>query len=260
MLLMQRLGLSSTDIDFMTNQRDVEFCQLKFNLRQARITGNDAKAEKILKDNADIISKLDPIERQTFDFMEICLKVDKKEMSNEEALHRLVDILKVTHPLYTPENLPQFLSYEDILLLNKIAIMYDLLGDRNKAIEILYHIKEFYDKQVCDIEEALRTQTMILYNLSKVLGLAGRYAECIHICELGIKLAHETDRRKYLQNAYYNMSWCMYYRNNPGDYEASIYYMKLAYYSAWVLGKKDSVEKYAKIILDRYKIKVESLI
>lgn len=151
------------------------------------------------------------------------------------------------------------MTYEEILLLNNIAIQYAHLGDIETAIKLLYHIKIFYGKQVCDIEEALRTKSMVLYNLSKYLGLVERYDECISVCGEGIKLATETGRCLDLSNTYYNLSWSLYHRNKPGDKEASLYYMKLAYYNACTMNKKASIEKYSKVILDRYDIIVESL-
>lgn len=257
--ILQRLGLSGSDILFATTGSELIYNQLKFDIRQAYILEDYNKAEKILSDNKEAISKLPPANKQTFETIDILLKINRRELSDEEALSRLEAAIRLTCPKYTKDNPPGFLTYEEILLLNNIALRYAHLNDSETAIRLLYHIKNFYDKQVCDIEETLRTKSMVLYNLSKYLGLVKRYDDYISICGEGIKLATETGRCLDLSNTYYNLSWSLYHRNKPGDKEASLYYMKLAYYNACTMNKKVSIEKYSKVILDRYDITVESL-
>lgn len=257
--ILQRLGLSGSDILFATTGSELISNQLKFDIRQAYILEDYKKAEKILSDNKELISKLPPADKQTFETIDILLKINKRELSGEEALNQLEAAIRLTCPKYTKDNPPEFLSYEEILLLNNIALRYVHMGDMETAIKLLYHIKNFYDKRVCDIEETLRTKPMVLYNLSKYLGQLEKYSECISVCEEGIELATKTGRSSCLPQTYYNISWSLYHRNKPGDKESSLYYMKLAYYSACTMNKKAAIEKYAKVILDRYNITVESL-
>lgn len=257
--ILQRLGLSGSDILFATTGSELICNQLKFDIRQAYILEDYKKAERILSDNKELISGLPPADKQTFETIDILLKINKSELSDEEALSRLEAAIRLTCPKYTKDTPPEFLTYEEILLLNNIALRYAHLGDIETTIKLLYHIKSFYDRNVCDIEEALRTEPMVLYNLSKYLGQLEKYTECISACEEGIRLAIETGRCSYLSQTYYNLSWSLYHRNKPGDKEASLYYIKLAYYNACCMMKKTSVEKYAKVILNRYNITVESL-
>lgn len=257
--IIQRLGMSGGEIILMANEKQLTFSRLKFDIRQAYIQENYEEAKKILRDNRDQISKLSPFDRQTFETIDILLKIRDKEYGESEALERLEAALKLTYPKYTKDILPSLFTYEEILLLNNIAIRYANLGNLKTAIDMLYHIKDFYDKRVCDIEEALRTEPMVLYNLSKYLGLSEKYTESIRVCEEGIKLAAETGRCSCLPQTYYNLSCGLYYRNRPGDMEASLEYMKLAYYSARSMMLKESKDKYAKVILDRYNMIIESL-
>jgi len=257
--ILQRIGLSSSEMFLAANDKHLFFSQLKFDIRQAYIQENYEEAKKILRDNRDQISKLSPFDRQTFETIDILLRIRDKQCGESEALERLEAALRLTYPKYSKDNLPRLFTYEEILLLNNIAIRYAHLGDLNTVIDMLYHIKDFYDKKVCDIEEALRTKPMVLYNLSKRLGQAKKYTECISVCEEGINLATKTGRCSCLPQTYYNLSCCLYYRNRPGDMEASLEYMKLAYYSAKGMMRKESEEKYAKLILERYNILIESL-
>lgn len=257
--ILQRLGLSGSDILFATTGSELICNQLKFDIRQAYILEDYKKAGKILSDNKELISKLSSADKQTFETIDILLKINKSELSDEEALSQLEAAIRLTCPKYTKNNPPEFLTYEEILLLNNISLRYAHLGDLDTAIKLLYHIKSFYGRQVCDIEETLRTEPMVLYNLSKYLGQIEKYSECISVCEEGIELATKTGRSSCLTQTYYNISWSLYHRNKPGDKESSLYYMKLAYYSACTMNKKVAIEKYAKVILDRYNMTVESL-
>ena len=254
--ILQRLGLSGSDILFATTGSELIYNQLKFDIRQAYILEDYNKAEKILSDNKELISKLPPADKQTFETIDILLKINKSELSDEEALSLLEAAIRLTCPKYTKDTPPAFFTYEEILLLNNIALLYAKLGDMETAIKLLYHIKNFYDRQVCDIEEALRTEPMILYNLSKCLGLSKKYSECISICEEGIKLATETGRCPCLPQTYYNLAWSSYYRNRPGDRVASQEYLKQAYHGAKFMMREVSAEKYAQRLKEWFNIDV----
>jgi|GEM_PF-1195478 transcriptional regulator with XRE-family HTH domain len=254
--LLQRLGLSGSEMLFATTGVELIYNQSRFDIRQAYISGDYRKSEKILSENKKLISKLSPTDKQTFETIDTLLRISRSEFSDEEALNRLEAVIRLTCPKYTKDTPPAFFTYEEILLLNNIALLYAKLGDMETAIKLLYHIKNFYDRQVCDIEEALRTEPMILYNLSKCLGLSKKYSECISICEEGIKLATETGRCPCLPQTYYNLAWSSYYRNRPGDRVASQEYLKQAYHGAKFMMREVSAEKYAQRLKEWFNIDV----
>lgn len=169
--ILQRLEMSDSEINILTNGEDIELAQLKFNIRQAQILNDYSKVHFILQKNEAAISKLNPVSRRSFDIAHAIIRSKQKEVSKEEALAVFKDLMRMIHCKYSPDNLPVLLSYEEIILLNNIAWYYNEIGKSETAINVLYHVKEFYDSCVCDIEEALRTQPMTLYNLSKLLGL-----------------------------------------------------------------------------------------
>lgn len=255
--IMQRLGLSGSEIILAVNKKQLVFSRLKFDIRQAYIQDDYKEAERILQENKKQISELTPFDRQTFETIDILLKIRNNEYAENEALELLEAALRLTSPQYTKVNLPMLFTYEEILLLNNIAIRYAHLGDLKTAVYMLYHIKEFYDKKVCDIEEALRTEPMVLYNLSKYLGLAGRIDECLAICERGINIGVKTRRCSSLAKTLYNKAYALNIRNKPGDKEASLYYAKQAYHLADVLEMHDSKERYRAFIKKNFAVEVQ---
>ncbi len=246
--LLQFLGVSDSNISLMVRDKDIVNYNDRFKLRQAYISRDFGLVERILTKNKNNLNKLSPYARQTYETIDVLLRDGKGEFSTWEAICRLESVIRLTHSDYSLENLPMFLTYEDILLLNNIAVKYAKMDKTDLSIKILYHIKNFYDIQVCDIEEALRTKPMILYNLSKFLGLAGQIDESIDISIQGIKLARETGRCSHLSKTLYNLAYGLYERNQPGDREASKYYGELALKQAEVMNNRILAE-HCKIFL-----------
>ena len=218
-MLMQRLGYSAMSMDFFTDKQDFLIYELKFKTRQAYIARNYPLARKFLDELEMMLDKPTKIDRQFVLLHQILL--NQNQFSNAEKLEQLETAILLTCPKYKNNYIPRVLSYDEIILLNNIAICYDALGDCDRAISILTVLKEYYDHHVISEEEALRTQPMILYNLSKFLGLSGRYDECIEICDLGIRIARTNGRCPLLARTLYNRGWALLQRNHSGDREAA---------------------------------------
>lgn len=218
-MLMQRLGYSAMSMDFFTDKQDFLIYELKFKTRQAYIARNYPLARKFLDELEMMLDKPTKIDRQFVLLHQILL--NQNQFSNAEKLEQLETAILLTCPKYKNNYIPQVLSYDEIILLNNIAICYNALGGCDRAISILTALKEYYDHHVISEEEALRTQPMILYNLSKFLGLSGRYDECIEICDLGIRIARTNGRCPLLARTLYNRGWALLQRNHSGDREAT---------------------------------------
>lgn len=165
--LMERLGCSGLLLDNAVNENDFRIHELKFEIRQAYINGKQEELKKLLADFAPRISSANKADQQFLALYQILPVLD--QYTAEERLQKLEDALKLTCPSYQADQLPGLLSYEEIVLLNGIAISYSNLGDRSRGIAILYALKRYYENHMVNSEESLRTQPMILYNLSKWL-------------------------------------------------------------------------------------------
>lgn len=218
-MLMQRLGYSAMSLDFFTDKQEFIIHELKFKTRQAYIDKKYPLARKLLNELEDVLEKPTKIDRQFVLLHQILL--NQKQFSNAEKLKKLETAIQLTCPKYKSSYIPRVLSYDEIILLNNIAICYEAAGDRERAISILTVLKEYYEHHVISEEEALRTQPMILYNLSKFLGLSGQYDECIEICDLGIRIARTTGRCPLLGETLFNRAWALIQRNRAGDKEVA---------------------------------------
>lgn len=218
-MLMQRLGYSAMSLDFFTDRQDFQIHELKFKIRQAYVIKDYLLVGKLLDEYKELISDNSKIDQQFYELYQTLICV--KQYPNEEQRLRFESALRLTCPSYSDNHYPRVLSYEEIILLNNIAVSYDVPDTRHRAIDIFRTLKAYYDSNIINAEEALRTQPMILYNLSKALGLAGHYDECLEICDEGIRLARKTGRCTNLGKILYNRAWALIKRNQDDDLAAA---------------------------------------
>ena len=239
-MLMQRLGYSAMSMDFFTDKQDFIIHELKFKTRQAYVAKNYPLARKYMEELEGILDKPTKIDRQFVLLHEIMLNEGK--YSNMEMLEQFEVAIQLTCPKYKSNYIPRVLSYDEIILLNNIAICYETAGDSERAISILTVLKEYYDHHVISIEEALRTQPMVLYNLSKFLGLCGRYDECIEICDQGIRIARTTGRCTLLGKTLFNRAWALIQRNRTGDKDIAEKTLRHAIYYSYAMENQQLTE------------------
>lgn len=226
-MLMQRLGYSALSLDYFTDKQDFIIHELKFKIRHAYIEKEFGQCRRLLEKLTSLTGERSTIDTQFISLYDTLL--NDNALSAAETLERLEAALRLTCPKYGKDFVPKVLSYEEIIILNNIAINYEAVGKRPRAIELLYAIKNYYDRQISSAEESLRTQPMILYNLSANLGMAGRYDECIAVCDEAISLARRTYRYAYYEKTLYNRAWSLLRRNHTGDREQARLSLKQAY-------------------------------
>ena len=247
-MLMQRLGYSAISLDFFTDKKDFLIHELKFKIRHAYIENDFVRCRKLLQELCAVLDERNPIDEQF-----VCLYdtlLNQKSLDVTEKLTRLETALRLTCRRYERDFIPKILSYAEIILLNNIAVCYDALAQREQAIEILYAIKHYYERQVSSSEEALRTQPMILYNLSALLGRVGRFDECIAICNQGIGLARRTHRYADYEKILYNHARAHICRNQSGDQDIAKQSLKQAYGHAYSIDN----QKLIKVFRDFYEV------
>lgn len=235
-LLLQRLGLSDAIFDAYLDEKTFRLHELKYQIRQAIMEGREADAAPLLKEYEQIADGNSTITRQ---FVLLYHTLLNNEMSAREKLVSYEDALKLTCLRYGSEDTIPFFSFEEIILFNNIALQQFLCGQKDQAIHTLYCVKRYYDEIVVNREESLRTQPMILYNLSKYLGNAGRIQECIDICNEGIQLAQNTGRSLVLCATLYNKACALAARDEPGDMEAAKHAALMARSAAFCMGRDD---------------------
>lgn len=241
-MLIQRLGYSDTTLDSFVDEKTYYLHELKFQIRQAIFLNDGKLAQRLFLQFNSLVSNPTAIESQ---FILLCsVLIYPESYSNLERLQKLEAAIKLTCPKYGGPKFPRVLSFEEIIILNNISACLYEEGKTDDAIDILYRLKQYYESSTINTEEVLRTQPMILYNLSKFLGCSGRYNECIEICDFAIRIARETGRCPLLARMLYNRAWSLVKRNAPGDLESARESTRLAFYMASAMAQSSSVEHY----------------
>lgn len=245
-MLLQRLGYSESLLYTYVDSNTLFLHEQKFKIRQAIILEHFEEAQELLEAYKEKMDCKSSLNRQFVLLYGILASPSSHTV--EERLALFEEAILLTCPKYKEKGVPKILTYEEIIILNNIAGCYHTMRDFQKAIHILLQIKKHYENGILNPEEILRTQPMILYNLSKCFGLAGKYNECIEICDHGIRIARETGRCNFLERMLYNRAWSLSKRNYPGDMEQSKQSAKLAFYMATAMGKLNSAEHYKRFI------------
>lgn len=249
--LLQRLGYSDALFFRAAGKEEFEITELQLKFRQAYNLFEYDKAKDTLLRLSKYQEFFSIIDTQFFNISSVFAY--ESELLGTEVLYRLEAALKLTHPSYDRQHLPKVLTYEESTALNSIAAHLDAAGEHDEAIRIFYHLKNYYEQQVVDTQEALRALPTILYNLSKILGLSGRYDECIEVCNQGIRIAKEYGRSRLLARTLYNLSWALVKRGRQCDIEPAKQAIKEAYYLSMILENRPAfLERLKKFIGENF--------
>ena len=229
-MLMQRLGYSAISLDYFTDKQDFLIHELKFKIRHAYIEEQFPLAKNLLATLEVTLYDPTPTDKQFVLLYRTLL--EQTQIPNEMRLSDLESALLLTCPKYKNNQIPRVLSYEEIIILNNVAICYDVLGQQERAIFILSALKDYYNYHIVNSEEALRTQIMVLYNLSKYLGLSEKYDECIETCDEGIQIARNSGRCMHLGKLLFNRAWALLQRDGPNDGNSAKQTLKQAFGAA----------------------------
>lgn len=224
--LMQRMGLSPEVFPSFLNDRELETFRLKHEINKKVIEGRYGEAEALLNKMSEE-PKLERIYEQFVIYVRAIL-FREKGGDPKEVLDEMKKAVAMSMEDFAPQNiLRRVLTQIELNMLNNLADSYYYAGYEDYGIEILYALKEYLEKKVADTEGTSPLYTVVLYNLSKWVGLRGCYDKVIKLCDTGIEncieygryvafaglllnkgyalvmLNRKEEARKYLQEAYY---------------------------------------------------------
>lgn len=249
-MLLQRLGYSNAELNSFVDEKAFTKHELKFQLRQAVILKQIDIAAELFEKYKRSVDNPTPIDKQSLILYEIL--THPKNYTLAQRLEPFKEALRFTCPKYEDNSFPALLSYEEIILINNIAVAHFYSEEKSKAIDLLSGLKCYYESHVINPEEALRTQPLVLYNLSKYLGLVERYDESIEVSSQGIRLCEETGRCTMLPKLLFNNAWSLIKRGYADDLGTAKRAAKKAYYLAVILKQSKSAELYHSFYVDTF--------
>ncbi len=192
--LTQRLGCGETFLQYSSREemQQVEICSRIVR----KITNYDYEGLEELTDRFErTIAKGDILNSQYCRFTRIILKQRKNE-DWAGIIKELEETLRMTKPngIEVETALKGLLTYNEMVILINIARAYRKLGRRDKAIEILFGLKQYMDTHIIDRREKAQKYPMILFNLSNLLLDEKKYSHVVELCNQGIAMEKENNR------------------------------------------------------------------
>lgn len=223
------------DISRLVGNRRYEEAERKLIELKKRINGNDKVNQQfVLREEALIDYRMG--------------RIDQKEKRK-----RLIEALKCTVPYYNDEVMSRdFFSRGEILLFCNIAVSYAEENDLEKAINMLYQMKAYFDRSSIDLEERSISESFVLSNLEQCLGRNGEPEEAIKIANKAIKLCLDYGKGISVPGLLFNVAYET--RVLYGDTTLYRKRMAQAYYLAEINGNEYLMNHIKKDIQDNHGI------
>lgn len=153
-----------------------------------------------------------------------------KEGVEGDIMEYLLSAMDITRKDFELDKVADYvLSRMEINLINLIATVHFERGDKEKSVQILSDIIKNAESNYTDDFEKAKIHMLIMYNLSKYLGLLGRYDESVEVCNKAIRIGIRNNNMRLLPIIVYNKAWCLYYMGDKQRCESLLYE---AYYSS----------------------------
>ncbi|MCI8894908.1 MAG: helix-turn-helix transcriptional regulator [Lachnospiraceae bacterium] len=184
--LVQRLGISEQCCFFPVSDNEMRRSNLEFRITRELSTGNYDILD-LLEQYKECGERMGTMEEQ-FYFQSMAMITLGKGGIYQEARHLLMKSIYLTIPHFSipmPERY-KLLTFDEIRIMNSIAIVEYQIGNTENAITLMFYLKDYMNRNNIDLEEKAKLYPMILYNLSNWMGKERRDELAYTLCEEGI--------------------------------------------------------------------------
>lgn len=209
--LMQRMGYHPEKYySVFLNQKDTIMWKKREALSNAIIQRKIAIAEVLLSDLQQSEGFDKGLGLQFLLNAKVALARIKGDCDHNELIRTLHESLKITIPAFEESKISGYmLSYEEIVAVNTLGIIYSDLKEYEKASRILYALKESMDNFCIDANEKAKMYPTVLYNLTKMLCKLKQYDDVISLCVLGEDFCIENNKARTIPLLMTNRAWCL---------------------------------------------------
>lgn len=233
--LMERLGLPVQPMGVQVTEEEMRWYNLKQEISY-KISSGCRDVEELLARLEKCSYKADRITEQYVSFVRAGIKMGNGN-NGEEVFDMLLRAIRYTLPRFDFNNINnvKLLTFDEIMIIDNIAIMMRKQGDIIKAIMWGYFLKEYLEKGNIDYDEKVRIYPMILFNLSNWLIGCGRYNDADEICSKGIEYCNTHGKLNIFMELLYNRGICY---AETGDKKNAAQFFTYSYVIAEARGDK----------------------
>ncbi len=248
--LMQRMGMSMSIYSAFVSKREMEIYRLIQELAWRLESQDYTSVDALIQELESRISDSDVLEKQYLIFAKASMMKRNGEPS-EVVLEKLLEAIRLTMSDFEErKNIRnRLLTFDEITVLNSIALEYYNMGQQERGLKLLYELKDYLEEHVIDEEEKAKKYPMILNNIAWRIGKeVGNHWEAYRISSVGIHYCVKHNKLAVLPYLISNKA-CAAYEMHKQD-EA-----KLLFHQAVTLFNICEKEGSAKHIKDEIAIK-----
>ncbi len=186
--LMQKMGKGGSMFSSFSSRKEMEICRLEMLISE-KLANRNLEGLRELYDELKLLAdKSNDLEWQYVVYVDALIQ----NLEGEGAvaiLPQLVEALHRTRPDFDLENPAQagLLTFQEINLLNNIAIAHWKSGKKESGMRLMVYLKEYMEKHLIDEKEKGGHYPMVLFNLSKWLLEEEKAQEALEMAEVGVK-------------------------------------------------------------------------
>lgn len=232
--LLQRLGISDdrfyaaiTVEELRVNKlfNEIECYNVKYEKSEDKEKENIR--DILQKKHEELMNLIEPDDILSRQFI-IKSQVLISEESNESKITKLMDAIKMTHPSFELKDIQAGLyTFDEITLINQIAVVYSELAESSQAIEIWEQLLRNIERRFNNIALAWTQKDLILYGLSREWLITGNHRKAKFYAEEGKTIAIDYGLYQHLPGFIIILAECEY---NLDNLKSSEELFKEAYY------------------------------
>jgi len=232
--LLEKLGYDTSIINnFFLDDKEVEVQKIVNRIQLCTANRNTEEVDELLallENNTQYMSQ--KLNRQ-FVISSKASNLINKGGEIKETVKLLHEALKITIPVFVEKDIDEYyVTNEELHIINMLAITHGKNGEVEKAIDILYSLKNNLDKNCVDTNRLGKQYPLIIYNLTKYLGIVGRRDEAIELCDVGYAICLKTAQFFFLPHILHNKAVNLFEIGNREDCETllrQVYHLSCAY-------------------------------
>lgn len=206
--LMERMGEWPEAYDIFIGDKVYRINELQSRIRTLIYHEGYKKAGEMLDELEQELQSF-PNETIYHQFLRMGRVICKsKGLIRKEQIDELIGLLKWTVPDFGKKPLGEcFLSHQELILANNIAIGYGENGEIEKAIEVLTELKSYLDCNYMGNRNKASMYSTVLLNLVKYLGLAGHYENALRIADEAMDILIDIGKTYHIATLHYDIAW-----------------------------------------------------